>query len=263
MTATLETGWLPQTPVEDSLLRRFLHSQIDAQDLQARALGGRSERTDDVGLSDLGVPSPMVNLAVLRRPLSGPDDPVLDVVAEFFRGRPGALFSLWPTPDLADRGWSLIGHPMLVARGAWPRESRTAPGVEVRVAETPADLAVAEQIAVDGYPIPELAGRPPNSLFGAALLSPGGVRHRIGYLDGRPVAAAANLVAHGCVNLCFAATLPAARRRGVWQALVEARCADAPDLPAVAFTSDYSRPGFVRLGFLPIVRATFWAVVGG
>ena len=45
----------------------------------------------------------------------------------------------------------------------------------------------------------------------------------------------------GVVNLCLAATLSAARRRGAWQALVAARCAASPDLPAVAFTSDYSR----------------------
>ena len=39
-----------------------------------------------------------------------------------------------------------------------------------------------------------------------------------------------------------------------------ARCADTPDLPAVTFTSDNSRPGFLRMGFLPITRFTLWAV---
>ena len=76
-----------------------------------------------------------------------------------------------------------------------------------------------------------------------------------------PIAAAASHAAHGVVNLCLAATLPAARRRGAWHALVAARCAGTPDLPAVAFTSDYSRPGFLRMGFLPITRFTLWAVV--
>jgi GNAT superfamily N-acetyltransferase len=260
MTATLETGWLPQTPVEDSLLRRFVHNQIDAQEEQARALDGRADRTDDVGLSDLGLPAAMLNMAMLRRPLAGADDPVLDVVDDFYRGRPGALFSAWPTPDLSGRGWALIGHPMFVARGPWGVGARPSPGVEVQIATSAADLAVAERIAVEGYPMPELAGLPPNALFSARMLA-GGVVHRVGLLDGVPVAAAASHVAHGVVNLCFAATLPAARRRGVWQALVEARCAAAPDLPAVAFTSDDSRPGFVRLGFLPVQRATFWAVV--
>jgi hypothetical protein len=41
--------------------------------------------------------------------------------------------------------------------------------------------------------------------------------------------------------------------------MVWARVDDAPELPAVAYTSDFSRPGFVKMGFLPITRCTFWA----
>jgi hypothetical protein len=49
-------------------------------------------------------------------------------------------------------------------------------------------------------------------------MRPDGTSGRIGYLDGTPVAAAASHAAHGVVNLCLAATLPAAQRRGVWHA---------------------------------------------
>jgi hypothetical protein len=65
------------------------------------------------------------------------------------------------------------------------------------------------------------------------------------------------------VKLCLAATLADARRRGVWESLVWARIADAPDLPAVAYTSDDSRPGFARMGFLVVQRLTFWLRVPG
>ena len=37
---------------------------------------------------------------------------------------------------------------------------------------------------------------------------------------------------------------------------------DDPELPAVAYTSDDSRPGFVRMGFLPITRFTLWFAAG-
>ena len=70
------------------------------------------------------------------------------------------------------------------------------------------------------------------------------------------MSAAAALDAHGVVNLCFAATLDAGRRRGVWSALVWARVNQAPDQPAVAFTSDDSRPGFFKMGFIPVFRFT-------
>lgn len=262
-TERLESGWLQDTPVEDSILRRFLFNQAETGESIARAVGGRVVRTSGVSLVDCGAPVPYFNQATMLRPLAGLDDPVLDEVAAFYRdGSPGLLLSAWPTPELARRGWTLVGHPMFVARGPVapaippPRER---PGVSVRVARTADELAVVECIVVEGYPLPEMAGRGPNLIFGTGLVS-GPIVHRIGYLDGTPVAAAASHVAHGVVNLCLAATLPAARRRGVWQALVDARCSDAPDLPAMAFTSDDSRPGFVRMGFLPVTRFTLWVV---
>ena len=260
----LESGWLADTPVNDSLLRRFLFNQSDLQEAVARACGGRAERTPDVSLADTGLPVAYVNEATLLRPLTGDDDPVLDDIATFYgHGSPGLLLSPWPTPDLSRRGWMPVGHPMFVARGLVPTASYDAPlrpGVSVRVAETAEDLALVERITAEGYPIPEMLGMPPNSMIGADLVN-SAVVYRIGCLDGEPVTVAASQVAHGVVNLCLAATLPQARRRGVWQALVDARLADAPELPAVSFTSDYSRPGFVHMGFLPVSRFTLWVVI--
>jgi len=52
----LETGWLPDTPVEDTLLRRFVHNQAAHNATMATAHGGRVERTDDVFLADCAGP---------------------------------------------------------------------------------------------------------------------------------------------------------------------------------------------------------------
>ena len=257
----LETGWLPDTPIGDSLLRRFVANQADLQDHLVGAVGGHSDRTPGVALSDSGVAAAYLNQAVMLRPIWDAYDAVLDHVASFYAGSVGLLLSPWPTPDLAGRGWQLVGHPMFVVRGPVGEPADAPPGdVNVRRAESAADLALVERILIDGYPMPELDGLPVNRALGPALLG-SAVRHWIGYLDGTPIAAAASHAAHGVVNLCLAATLPAARRRGVWHALVAARCAGTPDLPAVAFTSDYSRPGFLRMGFLPITRFTLWAVI--
>jgi hypothetical protein len=260
LTPPVETGRLADTPAEDTVLRRFLLNQADGQDVIVGAVGGRSRRTPDVALSDTGLPSPYLNQATLLRPVLDAADGVLDEVADFYGDGVGLLLSPWPTPDLSGRGWQLVGHPMFVVRGPLtapppaPRE-----GVAVRLATSAEDLALVKQIVVDGYPVPELADVPAERVFGTALLA-GPVRYRIGSHAGVPVAAVASHVSHGVVNLCLAATLPSARRRGVWQALVDARCADGPGLPAVAFTSDYSRPGFVRMGFLPVMRFTLWLV---
>jgi hypothetical protein len=255
----LETGWLSDTPVSDNLLRRFLHNHADSNVALAEAGGGRVERRPEVVLSSYDIPVPYLNMAVLLRPLTGVEDEVLDATEAFFAdGQSATLLSAWPTPDLSRRGWELMGHPTFVARG--PRDEvvllEQSP-VTVTVAATPDDLAVAERIVAEGYPLPPAVGLPPNAVLSEALLeSPYLVR--IGWLEGEPCAVGSSFVGHGVVNLCLAATLPAGRRRGLWSALANARMADGHDLPAVAFTSDFSRPGFEKLGFLPITRFSLW-----
>jgi hypothetical protein len=261
-TRPLETGWLRDTPVDDSVLRQFIHNQAEVNALVALACGGRAEHTDEVFLADAASLVPYFNQAILARPLVGGADPVLGEVDRFFAGspRPATLLSLWPTPDLSTRGWILAGHPMFVLRGPGAPAARSpGPGVEVRRARDAADLVTAERVAIEGYPVDEAAGAPAGTVFPPAL-SGTGLSVRLGLLDGVPVGVGNSYVGAGVVNLCLGATLPAARRRGVWEALVWARLGDAPGLPGVAFTSDFSRPGFLRMGFLPVSRLTLWVL---
>jgi hypothetical protein len=254
----MENGWLADTPVGDTLLRRFVFNQGDHNDAMATAHGGRVDRTDEVFLADAACPVPYLNQAILARPVLSADDPVLDVVEAFFERRSGVtILSIWPTPDLSGRGWSLVGHPALVARAPGAIVPTPQDGVDVTLAETAADLETAERVAIEGYPIESAMGAPPGSVFPAALAG-GPITVRLGILDGAAVAVGNVFVGQGVVNLCLGATLPAARRRGVWEALVWARVAEDPEQPAVAYTSDYSRPGFIRMGFLPITRCTLW-----
>jgi hypothetical protein len=259
-----ETGWLDDTPVQDNLVRQFLHNQAEVCDLIAGVFDGKTARTPDVALAASRCLVPYFNEALLLRPLTGDVDPVLDEI-DGFMGASDApawvLLSAWPTPSLARRGWQLAGHPAFVVRtpGAPLRPAAPRPGIAIDVlrATTPDEVAVAERILAEGYPLEEGVGRP-----GAALppsLGSTDVSVRVAAVDEAGVAVGMGYVAHGCVNLCGAATLPAARRTGAWGALVRARVEDAPDLPAVAFTSDYSRPGFEHLGFVSVFRFTLWA----
>jgi hypothetical protein len=258
MTRALETGWLRDTPVDDTLLRQFVHNQAEHNEVMAASHGGRVERTDGAFLADAAIPVPYLNQAILARPLASSDAPVLETVEAFFEGRSGVtLLSIWPTPDLSPRGWSLVGHPAVVIRAPGPVAATPGQGVEIRQAITPTDFEVAERIAIDGYPLASAADAPAGSILPAALAD-SDIVVRIGLLDGVPVAVGNVFVSHGLVNLALGATLPDARRRGVWEALVWARVADGPDLPAIAYTSDYSRPGFIRMGFLPVTRFALW-----
>lgn len=259
-----ETGWLPDTPVDDNLIRQFLCNQADVADLIAEGFGGTTARTDDVALAASRSLVPYFNEALLLRPILRDDDPVLDEIDAFFAASDatvGVILSAWPTPSLAARGWQLEGHPAFVVRtpGNPLREPAPRPEVDLQLrrAIEPADVLAAERVMAEGYPLEPAQGNPGSAL--PESLGRSDVSVHIAAVDGADVAVGLGHVAHGCVNLCGAATLEAARRTGAWGALVRTRVAFAPDLPAVAFTSDLSRPGFEHLGFVSTLRFTMWA----
>jgi hypothetical protein len=258
MSDELATGWGAHESVDDSLLRRFVFNQADVVRAMASGPEARHAADADVVMVDSGGPVPYNNMAVLLRPVTSRDDPVLDRIAEFYADvteRVALVLSVWPLPDLSARGLHVAGHPMFVVRAPGPVTAASRDDVGVRTVASIDDLRVLERVAVDGYPIDEAKGAAAGTVFPDALLD-SGLSLRLGVVDGEPVSGAAACDAHGVVNLCFAATLDAGRRRGVWSALVWARVNDAPDQPAVAFTSDDSRPGFVKMGFLPVQRFT-------
>jgi hypothetical protein len=258
-----ESGWLADTPVEDNLLRQFLANQADFADAIAERFDGMAARTDSVALAASRSVVPYFNQALLLRPVLSADDPVLDEIDAFFAASPSpmcVILSAWPTPPLEARGWQLGGHPAFVIRtpGAPLRDPAPRPGVDLQIRRVtdPAGVLTAEQVMSYGYPIEPAQGHPGSAL--PESLGQSDISIRIAAVGGDDVAVGMGLVAHGCVNLCGAATLESARRTGAWGALVRARVADAPDLPAVAFTSDYSRPGFEHLGFVSAFRFTIW-----
>jgi hypothetical protein len=250
MTRPLENGHLEDTPVGDTLLRQFLHNQADLVALLAIAGGGRVHRCPDVVVAAWDTPVAYQNMAVPFRPL---DDELADEIDHAFGDRHGMVLSAWPTQDLSSRGWHLVGHPTFVARPPQPAQASSS----VRRVTTLDDVGTLEDVVARGYPVPEAVGAPAGSAYPVGVL--GSDLHLfLGTLDGEVVAGAASHAAHGVNNLCLAATLESARRRGVWQALAETRLAEHPELPAVAFTSDYSRAGFEKLGFLAVTRLTLW-----
>jgi hypothetical protein len=122
--------------------------------------------------------------------------------------------------------------------------AQSASGVEVRRAETDEEYLAAARIAsiAFGSPMPTEVSpdRDPNNVVYLA------------YVDGEPVArGSASFSKHG-VTLFGGSTLPEARGRGAYRALVAARWEDAvargtPVL--VTQASPMSRPILVQLGF--------------
>jgi hypothetical protein len=168
MAEQLATGWGPQEPIDDSVLRRFVFNQADVLRAMAGGPAGRQSSDDDVVMVDSGGPVPYNNMAVLLRPVTSAADPVLDRIADFYadaRDRVSLLLSVWPLPDLGARGLQLGGHPMFVVRAPGPVTATVRDGVEVRDVVTADDLHTLERVAVEGYPLDEARNEPLGALF--------------------------------------------------------------------------------------------------
>ena len=254
------TGWEPDAPVDDTIVRQSLLNFAAMNEHIVAALGGRVRRHTHVSMTDAGSGCAFLNAAMLLQPLLPGDDTALDAIEEFYADTTdGAVtvWSAWPTPDLRSLGWQLEGHPPLMMRPAGGA-----------VPEPPADLHIDEvadagaldcfaQVLVDGFPIPELQPFRAGSLLDERVLAPG-LRFWVGAADDRPVASAAAYVASGVVGVNFVATLPHERRRGYGEAVTWRATMAAPALTAVLLASDSGRPVYARMGYLPVTRFSLW-----
>ena len=116
------------------------------------------------------------------------------------------------------------------------------PEVEVRRAESDADLRIAEEIASSVFGTPFREPAPPDPTTSIYLA----------YVDGHPIGRATGSFSEHGVTLFGAAVLPEARGRGAYRALVHARWQDAVarGTPlAVTDAGSQSRPILERMGF--------------
>lgn len=249
---------------DDTVLRQFVlqlaeasASVVDAGD------AGAVHRTDHFVLADRRRPAGYFNSVVLQRPLSFDDwrSTMADIDGRV--NLPGArgdvyLWSAWPTPDLHHRGWELVGHPPVLVRQPGGRLPEPAAGLRVSRVRSVEELHAWEQVAVDGYPFAELQPFRPGRLLGAGVLSDPRWSFWIGYEGDRPVTIGGLFVRSGFAYLGLGVTVPEARGRGYWYAMVRERLQAAPGLISGSMFSDLSRPGIQRLGYLPVTRLTAW-----
>jgi hypothetical protein len=262
----LRAGWEPDTPVEDSLLRRFVVNWATTLDALGSTLGARRLQRDDLAAVDVGRPAGLFNSVTLLAPLYPEQvDNLLTTLDDFFgfstpgRSGPVVIFSCWPSPDLRPHGWSLVGHPPLMLRPAGGALPPPPAGLCITEVTNETDLRAFEQTIVRGFPEPELEAQGPGAAFGSSLLADRRMRLWVGYEDERPVSAAACSVAAGINNVALVATVPEARRRGYGEALTWRATLADPALPAVLFASDDGRPVYERMGYTALFRLTLWS----
>jgi GNAT superfamily N-acetyltransferase len=257
----LASGYGPDTPPGDTLWNDFQQETARSFAELGRARGDRVERiAGELTMTDASTPLPFHNRAVLECPI---DDVARTV--EQLRGFYGAagegpfLFdSAWPTPDLRSHGFTLMGHPPLMARPAGQPLPESPPElriVRVEDADTAADL---ERTLIDGYPAPMLAPFERVRLFTPAALEARGWHNFVGYLDDRPVVAGSSYVDRQLLRVENIAALPEVRGRGFGRAITAATIAVDASKPATLVASDLGRPIYERLGFVAIGRVSYW-----
>jgi hypothetical protein len=263
---SLRAGWEPDTPITDSLLRRFLVNWTLGIAAYGIPLGGRSLRRDDLAAVDIGRPSVGGNVATLLAPLFPEDaDEVMAALDDFYGftagGNAGAafLFSAWPTPDLRSYGWTLVDYQPLMYRPSGGETPPLPPGLRIEEVRNEESLRAFEVAIVRGFPIQELEGQGPGAAFSPGILSDHRQRMWVGWEADRPVSAAATFVEAGINDVVLVATVPEARRRGYGAALTwQATLAD-PALPSLLIATEEGRPGYERIGYTSLFRFTLWS----
>lgn len=252
----LRTGWEPDTPVDDLLLRQAVLNFTDFNAGTSEALGGRVRWTDDLALADLGRPSPFMSSATFLRPPVPDMDALMDEIHAFFANSGGHvdLWSAWPTGDLSSRGWALQGHPPLMFRTAGPGAADLPDGLDIVEVHDQAQLEDFEEAVKTGFGAPEDAP----SVLDKRVLDDERLKFWIGLLDERVAATSAVSTSRGVNGVQMVTTQPHLRGRGLGAAMTwKATLAD-PELPAVLLASDLGRPVYERMGYVALLRFTYW-----
>lgn len=260
-TPELETGYGPSSPRGDNLLNDFVQDNAASFAAFGAARGDRIGRVERiVTLIDAGSPLPFSNRAILERPI---DDirSVLDHIRPFYDTGPTVPFlldSAWPTPDLEPIGFTRMGHPPLMVRAPGDPLPPAPPELHIVRVDDDRSAFDYEHTLIDGYPAPQLQPMTEVTIVTPKALDAPGWHHFVGYVDGKPVASGSGYVGDRLVRVDNIATLESVRGRGYGLALTAAAAAVEPSKPATLIASDLGRPVYERLGFVAVMRFTYW-----
>ncbi|WP_181557953.1 GNAT family N-acetyltransferase [Actinoplanes lutulentus] len=133
----------------------------------------------------------------------------------------------------------------------------TPSGVRVTEATDPEELAVAEQVMVDGFPFPAYQPWSPGQALPPSLLRNPGWQFWLARIDSSPAAAAYTFDDGTTTGVYWLATMPEHRSRGAARAILSTAIAARPDRPFTLVATEAGRPLYESLGFTTATTTTW------
>jgi GNAT superfamily N-acetyltransferase len=120
------------------------------------------------------------------------------------------------------------------------------------------ELATAERIIVDGFPLRTFQPLAPGTALPPRLLDTPGFDVWLGYRDDRPAVAAYTYDDGRAVGVYWLATLPDHRSTGMGRAVLATALSARTDRPWTLVATDAGRPLYESLGFRTVSTATWY-----
>ncbi|MEU4448400.1 GNAT family N-acetyltransferase [Actinosynnema sp. NPDC050801] len=199
----------------------------------------------------LAISGPTLLRVLAVRPDPDPDDfAELELLVKRAEARV-VVEDSFGTIDGAALGLTARHLPVMIR----PHEPVPPPEVRITPVRTTDEWAVAEQVVVDGFPMP---GFPTGNGLPVALMDRDGFRMHKAWLDDSVVGACLTVEDADSVGVYWVTTLPAHRSRGVGRALMHAVINEFP-LPMTLTAAKPGRPLYESLGFSAVTQATWWS----
>lgn len=245
--------------MDDAGLRAVAANCAGAYREWARRCGHQTALWSDVSVSDMGLPTsvPIDSACLLTSfDTTGALEEAIGRAEGIFRCREGGpieIWSAWPTPDLAPRGYERFLVPGLV-RPAGGDPPPLPPGLQVAPARSAEDLVAASLLVDAAF---ACRAPQPSALITGSVLGED-LEVFLGRVDGRAVATSIAFVSHGFCGVYAVATAAEARSRGYGEALSWAATLFRADLPATLQASDMGLPIYRRMGYEVFGHFTVW-----
>lgn len=178
--------------------------------------------------------------------------------------RPVTVEDPFGAVDLAPDGLVMRSLPVMVRASPEPPAESARVGDSVRRAGVQRvrdawQLAEAERIMVDGFPLPLYRSCPPGRLLAPPLLAMDHIAVFLARVDGDPAGACMTVRdGHGAGGVYWVTVLPERRGAGVGRSLMLAALRELAGLPVVLCATEAGLPVYRRLGFTTALASTWW-----